>query len=205
MRLGARVAADAWVVVPTHRDHPWERDARVGGRERPPLVGVAVSRTRWWAWAVLVVIAALVMVSTGSPSPGAPRNAARFVCRGVVAPTAPVGRAGVAIAAGGRAKTSVWGSASAPPGATVRVHVRVSGQQAEIARRVCVGADGLFEAIVRVPRLDGRTARSAGRTRAVGEGFRAAGTQQTCSVKAYRSSPARGKERPAYFSACSSV
>jgi hypothetical protein len=53
----------------------------------------------------------------------------------------------------------VWGSASAPPGATIRVRVRVSGRQVGVARRVRIDADGLFEAVVRVARLDGRTAR----------------------------------------------
>jgi hypothetical protein len=53
----------------------------------------------------------------------------------------------------------VWGSASAPPGAEIRVRVRVAGAQIDIPRPIRVGSDGLFEGVVEVPAHDHRGTR----------------------------------------------
>jgi hypothetical protein len=149
---------DASVVVPTHRDHPWERDARVGARENHSLEPDGAG-TRWWAWAALLVIAGHVVVTAVVPAQRPPRSADTPRPSGsVAAPVAPFRVLALRSRLVGERRVRVWGTANAP-GATVRVHVRVAGQRAAISRRVLVDADGLFEAFVLVPRLVGRGAR----------------------------------------------
>ncbi len=53
----------------------------------------------------------------------------------------------------------VWGSASAPPGAEIRVRVRLASTRIDVPRPIPVGSDGLFEGVVEVPAHDHRDAR----------------------------------------------
>ena len=145
--------------VPTHRDYPWERDARAHPRaDSPP--GPAGRTTRWWAWAALVLIGVLVLALKLAPLPRTQGTA--VVGQGSRTAAAPITQfvvRGLRSEFVSERRLRVWGSATAPQGAKVRVRVRIAGAQLDIPRPIRVDADGLFEGIIKVPAPDHRGAR----------------------------------------------
>jgi hypothetical protein len=135
------------ITVPTHRDHPWERDARAGepARSGPPAA------VRQWAWALLAIAGVLAIVA-GRGAPPSASPAATPTPPPAAAP--PPERFGV-LAVRSRAlaghRVLVWGAARSPVRASIGLRVHVGGVRIEPPRRVPLGADGLFESVVRIP------------------------------------------------------
>jgi hypothetical protein len=141
------------VDVQTHRDHPWERDARTGEPAR------AANAARPWAWALMAIAGVLAIAAAWGGPPHA-RPAAPPTPTVTPAPTAPIRAFAVHAVRShplGGNRVLVWGSASAPVRASIGLRVRVGGVRIREPRHVPLGEDGLFEAIVRIPpRLAGR-------------------------------------------------
>ena len=157
--------------VPTHRDHPWERDARAAARSaRSAAAGpgkdgrVAPRRTGWWAWATLAVIGALVLglkLTEPGLAPGEAVGGPTAVPHAVAVPTYRVQALRSRYVTARRIR--MWGSATAPAGTRVEVRVRIDGSSAALVRTIRVGQDGLFEADIRVPPAHSRSARVSAR------------------------------------------
>jgi hypothetical protein len=141
------------VDVQTHRDHPWERDARTG---EPPR---AANAARPWAWALMAIAGVLAIAAAWG---GPPHNRPAGTPTPTAAPPAAAAVPAFAVHAvrshplGGN-RVLVWGSASAPVRASIGLRVRVGGVPIREPRHVPLGDDGLFEVVVRIPpRLAGR-------------------------------------------------
>jgi len=184
LHTGARVGLDGG--VPTHRDHPWERDARsgrgAGAQRNPPssrevlTAGLARQRPRrpahgggaaapraTWKVPVVVGIVALVAISgmsrLGTPGPVA--SATGPPPPSIALPS----RAGIATAGSlsnlrsrfvGRATLEVWGRTNAPDGASIRMRVAAPGA-ASIGVPEVPAVAGRFYAKVALPaELQGR-------------------------------------------------
>ena len=127
--------------MPTHRDHPWERDLAAVTGHRPP-------RRAWRgpvAAAALVAVAVLVLVGHDPHA-----RVARASRAPAAAPSGAVKQLHTRFA--GRRTLEVWGRATAPDGATVRI--RVAGARGRGSmRRPAPAAHGHFYARLRLPRV----------------------------------------------------
>jgi len=116
--------------------------------------------TRWWAWTALALIGVLVLALKLAPSPHTQgTTVVGQSSRPAAAPTPEFVVRGLRSEFVSERRLRVWGSASGPPGAKVRVRVRITGARIDIPRPIRVDADGLFEGIVEVPVPDHRGAR----------------------------------------------
>jgi hypothetical protein len=130
---------------------PWGRDVRASGpRSGPPAAA------RQWAWALLA-IAGVLAIAAGRGGPPSTPAAATPTPRPAAAPE----RLGVLAVRSrplpGR-RVLVWGAAHSRFRAEIGLRVHVGGVRIKPPRRVPLGADGLFESVVTVPRrLAGRS------------------------------------------------
>ena len=112
---------------------------------------------RQWAWALLVIAGVLAIAAGRGGPPHAPPSARPAPPPAASPQPAPLGVIAVRSRTLDTRRVLVWGAARSPVRASIGVRVHVGGVRIRPPRRVPLGADGLFESVVTIPRrLAGR-------------------------------------------------
>lgn len=111
---------------------------------------------RQWAWALLA-IAGVLAIAAGRSGPPRIAPSPTPIATPRAAPAERWGVFAVRSRHLGARRVLVWGSARAPGRAAIGLRVRIGGIRVAPPPHVPLGADGLFESVVRIPRrLAGR-------------------------------------------------
>ena len=137
--------------MPTHRDHPWERDARAAGRPREPAAAAGPPPPRARAsWRTPLAVAVVGTALTALVLTHEPGTAASLPAPGsrLAGPAPSV--SGLHSRFVDPATVEVWGRTTAPRGTSVAIRLLARGRRS--LRRVAPAARGRFYAEIRLPR-----------------------------------------------------